>query len=144
VALGYEYAYGIGVQRNGIEAARLFRAAAIKGDPSAQNFLGEAYAAGRGVDRNDREAQQWFMNAAMQGFPAAQFNLGNLYLNSGAQTKTNPILGYMWLEVAARQKDSAAAYARDAFVKHMRAADVKKAKSLADACAASKYKKCAQ
>lgn len=144
VALGYEYTYGFGVQRNASEAVRLFRAAAVKGDVSAQNFLGEAYIAGRGVDRDDREAQRWFTNAAIQGFATAQFNLGNLYLHNGSQIKNNPILGYMWLDVAAEQKDLAAAFARDAFAKTLNAADLKKARALAKACIASQYKKCAQ
>jgi len=142
--LGYQYAYGFGVQRNDTEAAKWFTMAAQQSNHFAQNFLGEAYTLGKGVARSDRAAQGWFMAAAAQGNMAAQFNLGLLYLNSGAQTKVDPVLGHMWLDLAARQGDGAAAIALGNAAARMNKADIAKAKKLAETCLASKYKDCAK
>jgi TPR repeat protein len=142
--LGYQYAYGFGVQRNDTEAAKWFTMAAEQNNHFAQNFLGEAYTLGKGVARSDRAAQGWFMAAAAQGNMAAQFNLGLLYLNTAAQTKLDTLLGHMWLELAARQGDGAAAIALGNAAARMSKADITKAKKLAEACRAAKYKDCAK
>lgn len=52
---------------------------AIKGDPHAQNQLGERYERGREVPKDDSQAFKWYQQSALQGFAAGQANLGRLY-----------------------------------------------------------------
>lgn len=142
LALGLEYSQGMTVQRNNTEAALWFRKAAQKGNPFAQNFLGEAYALGKGVARDDNEAVKWFGAAAAQGLAAAQFNLGTLYANSGARIPRDIVRAHMWLDLASRQGDGAAALTRASIAKTMSTDEVAKAEALAKACLAAKYTKC--
>jgi len=52
---------------------------AERGDPSAQNKLGEMYANGRGVVRDGALAVEWFRKAADQGNAQAWNNLGEIH-----------------------------------------------------------------
>jgi localization factor PodJL len=64
------------------------RAAAAKGDASAQYEIAVRYAEGRGVAQNLTEAAEWFERAAKQGIVPAQFRLGGLY-EKGLGVKKN-------------------------------------------------------
>jgi len=78
--LGFMYLSGNGVPKDEMEAYKLFRAAAEKGDISAQHQIGEAYRKGRfGLQRNEREAVQWLTNPANQGMERAQYTLASIY-----------------------------------------------------------------
>jgi len=55
------------------------RAAAIKGDPTAEFEVAVRLAEGRGVPQDLSAAAQWFERAARQGLAPAQFRLGGLY-----------------------------------------------------------------
>lgn len=57
------------------------RAAAEKGDPSAQHALGVVYADGRGVAQDMTEAVRWWRLAADQGYADAQNALALAYAN---------------------------------------------------------------
>ncbi|MBI1993150.1 MAG: sel1 repeat family protein, partial [Deltaproteobacteria bacterium] len=47
-----------------------------KGDPVAQNELGERYANGKGVTQDWTEAIKWYRKSAEQGLAMGQCNLG--------------------------------------------------------------------
>jgi len=55
------------------------RAAAIKGDPTAEFEVAVRLAEGRGVPQDLAAAVEWFERAAKQGIAPAQFRLGGLY-----------------------------------------------------------------
>lgn len=54
-------------------------AAAERGEPLAQVYLGLAYYNGHGVEENDVIAFTWFWRAAMQEYAEGQFQLGFMY-----------------------------------------------------------------
>lgn len=59
-----------------VTAARLWRSAAERGDPSAQYSLGVMYDKGQGVPQDRNEALIWYRKSAAQGHQAAQHALG--------------------------------------------------------------------
>jgi hypothetical protein len=67
VYLGWAYANGEGVGRDGGEAARLFRESAEAGNSEGAYSLGVLYANGSGVARSDSAAVVWFRRAAARG-----------------------------------------------------------------------------
>lgn len=69
-----------GVKRQPLSATKLYKAAAKRGHPKAQNWLGYAYQHGHGVIKNYSTAADWYKNAANQGLAEAQNNLALLYL----------------------------------------------------------------
>lgn len=76
--LGIAYLYGRGTKLNLAEGNRLVRDAADRGNPSAQNWLGDFYA-----DFYSEEdlamALEWWNKAAAQGEPHAQYSIGKCY-----------------------------------------------------------------
>lgn len=75
-----------GLQQDKKEAARFYGMAASeylvfsqKGEPMAQNQLGELYEQGKGVKKNMGEAIYWYRKAAGQQLAKAEFNLGRVY-----------------------------------------------------------------
>jgi dipeptidyl aminopeptidase/acylaminoacyl peptidase len=61
------------------EAAALIRAAAEKGEPGAQDFLGYLYESGGGVANDDAKALLWYRQAAGGGHARAFSYVGRLY-----------------------------------------------------------------
>ncbi|MEM7777174.1 MAG: hypothetical protein AAF732_16345, partial [Pseudomonadota bacterium] len=55
------------------------RAAAAKGDPSAEFEIGTRYAEGRGVSQDFKKAAEWYGRAAKRGFAIAEYRLATLY-----------------------------------------------------------------
>ena len=78
---GCIYDYGIGVEKNPKEAARLFRLAADAGEASARVKLGCLYLNQEGVEKNYKEAASLFRLAADAGGVNAQTNLGRMLQN---------------------------------------------------------------
>jgi TPR repeat protein len=70
------------------------QAAAEKGDPKAEYFLGRQYAKGNGVPKDDMKAADYFRKAADQGLAAAQNDLGAFY--AGPPIKTSRTLWLPW------------------------------------------------
>jgi localization factor PodJL len=64
------------------------RAAAVKGDPTAEFEIAVRFAEGRGVPQDLTAASEWFERAAKQGLVPAQFRLGGLY-EKGMGVKKN-------------------------------------------------------
>ena len=95
-----------------VEAYKWFlldlRAKAEKGDPKAQNELGEALYAGKlGVTKDSAQAVKWFRQAADQNLPAAQSNLGLCYERGDGVAKYE-VEAYKWDLLAAAQGDTKA------------------------------------
>ncbi|MEJ6676011.1 tetratricopeptide repeat protein [Parasphingorhabdus sp.] len=65
--LGYKYDIGGGVEEDNVEAVRLYRLAAEKGNAVGQFNLGSMYDNGEGVPKNTIEAAKWYRLAAEQG-----------------------------------------------------------------------------
>lgn len=61
------------------ESTRLYRMAAVKGYPKAQNYLGFRYLKGEYVTQDIDSGLFWLEKAALNGDPAAANNLGFLY-----------------------------------------------------------------
>ncbi len=78
-SLGVRYFFGIDVQKNCIEAVKLYRLAAGQGQVDAQLALGAMYEDGDGVIQDYEEAAKWYQLAADQGHLYAHFKLGDLY-----------------------------------------------------------------
>ena len=92
-----------------VEAYKWFlldlRAKAEKGDPKAQNELGEALYAGKlGVTKDAAQAVKWFRKAADQNHPAAQYNLAVGYERGDGVAKYE-VEAYKWYRLAAKQGD---------------------------------------
>ena len=62
-----------------IEAARLLRPLAERGDLTAQFLMGQLHFFGLGVERDDRQAAQFYMGPAQAGNPEAQYRMGYLH-----------------------------------------------------------------
>jgi uncharacterized protein len=78
VNLGVAYRDGRGVPQNYGRARELFRKAAMRGDPDAQNNLGEMLANSQGGPRELVEAFAWFTLADYQDQLMAAENLANV------------------------------------------------------------------
>ncbi len=78
------------------------RADAEKGNPEAQNYLGQLHVSGRYVPQDYEQSTRWFRKAAEKGSPAGQFNLG-LAFEHGEGVTTNFASAVKWYEKSARQ-----------------------------------------
>lgn len=77
-----------------------YRAAAAKGDATAQFNLGCAYANGRGVEKDYAQALSWYQKAAAQGHSGAQNNLGWMYDSGHGVTKSAETAAKWYLQAA--------------------------------------------
>jgi TPR repeat protein len=68
-----------GVTVDVVEAAALFRKAAIQGFAAGQVNLGLMLEHGQGVIRDEAEAARWYRRAALEGFAEGQHNLARVY-----------------------------------------------------------------
>ncbi len=64
IALGLQYAFGRGVERNLTEAARLYGLAAARGEVQAMSLVGVMYERGAGVAEDLVKALMWYTLAA--------------------------------------------------------------------------------
>jgi TPR repeat protein len=62
-----------------VEAARLVRPLAERGNPGAQFLMGQMLFFGLGMERDDAKAVSWYGLAAQAGNTEAQYRLGYLY-----------------------------------------------------------------
>lgn len=93
VALGHYMLFGRnGVEKNEIEAVRLFKLAAEQGQPEALNSLGVAYSKGLGgVQQSDADAYEYYRRALELGSGAAAKNLGDARLRGTLGLIKNPV-----------------------------------------------------
>jgi len=99
---GCSYAYGLGVAKDEVEAAKWYRKAAEQGLAVAQNNLGYCYDNGLGVAKDEVEAAKWYRKAAEQGEAIAQFNLGSCY-SDGQGVSQDYAEAVKWYQKAAEQ-----------------------------------------
>ena len=102
--LGYMYANGQGVAKDGAEAVKWYRKAADQGYAPAQAYLGDMYKYGQGVAKDEAQAVEWYRLAADQGDAKAQNNLGVMYANGEGVAK-DEVEAYKWLLLAGAQGD---------------------------------------
>jgi TPR repeat protein len=100
--LGFCYAFGRGVVKNTVEAAKWFHKAAEQGQANAQMSLGFAYKNGEGVTKDNAEAVKWYRKAAEQGLENAQFCMGDFYREGKGVTK-DYVEAVKWYRKAAEQ-----------------------------------------
>lgn len=84
------------------EALKLFRPAAIQGNPTAQSYMASMYYTGDGVPQDYTQAFNWYRRAAEQGDVTSQYSLGNMYL-LGEGVEQDNRLAYGWYKMAAAQ-----------------------------------------
>jgi localization factor PodJL len=78
------------------------RAAAAKGDASAEFEIGARFAEGRGVTQDLQQAVNWYQRAASQGFAPAQYRLGSMF-ERGLGVKADAARARVWYQRAAEQ-----------------------------------------
>lgn len=92
--------YSQPAQPNTTESAQEVREAADRGEPNAQNRLGDCYARGLGVTQDFTEAARWYQRASERGDTAALVNLALLHI-MGAGVPKNEAEGVRLLRQAA-------------------------------------------
>lgn len=73
--------------RDYIQAMRVARVHAAKGDTVAMGLIALMYQYGEGVPKNDKEVIKWLRLASDQGDSGAQYELGNMYLKGEGVSK---------------------------------------------------------
>ena len=102
--LGWRFRSGDGVSRDVGKAVACFKAAAERGDKTAQNSLGWMYYKGTVVKRNAKLAYEWTMKAVQNGNPYGMETLFRMY-RDGDGVAQNDGEALKWLEVAARNPE---------------------------------------
>ncbi len=97
--LGVFYYYGVGTEKNWVEAVKWYRKAAQAGIALAQFNLGCCCLYGNGVEKDEVEAVKWIRKAAEQGVAEAQVNLGSC-LYQGKGVAKDEIEAYAYFNLA--------------------------------------------
>jgi TPR repeat protein len=69
------YYKGLGVEKNLLKAAELYRQAAENGDELAQSMLAKMLWWGEGIEKNEKEGREWLLKSMKQGNSSALFRL---------------------------------------------------------------------
>src|SRR5688572_22064071 len=109
VARGFAFHDGIGVGKDVVRAAKLWRMAAEKGNRQAQLAFGIANLTGDGVGKNISESLHWFREASKQDESHATYLLGFLLINLIGY-ETNAGEGVAMMHLAAEQGSMQAQY----------------------------------
>jgi len=87
--------------KNYTSAVNYYRQAALKGDATAENFMGWFYQNGLGVKTDNSAALDWYKKAAAQGSSSAETNVGWCYQNGlGVATDTREAIAWYQKAVA--------------------------------------------
>jgi len=110
-------------------ALKWYRKAAARGDPDAQNSLGQMYEDGEGVRQNYTLAAKWYRRAAehvpdLGGAGQGRNSLGLLYLD-GRGVPKDYVQAYVWFRLA--NTDANLSYAKSL----MKAAQILAAEQMA-------------
>jgi TPR repeat protein len=92
-----------------IDALRMWRPLADRGDPRAAFGLGLLYDLGEGVGQDAAAAYVWYRRAAEAGFVLAEFNIA-VMCDSGLGTAHNPAEAAIWYASAAAHGNARAEY----------------------------------
>ena len=128
-----------------VQAMKLFRQLAERGNQWAQRRVGSMYAEGKGAPQDYQEAVKWYRLAAAQGNQFAQINLGVMYTN-GTGVRQDFVRAHMWFNLAAAalsgDSGDTATKNRDRIVSKMTAEQIAAAQEMARRCQDSKLKNC--
>lgn len=108
-------------------AERIWLPKAEKGEIQAQIFLGHM----ESMRERNQKAAEWYARAASKGNAEAQVLLANLFLE-GRGVPQDPVLAYVWYELAATRGHQNAGKARDAVARMLPASDLDRADRLAE------------
>jgi TPR repeat protein len=100
-------------------ASKLWKAAAEKGHPRAQNGLGVLYRDGDLGESDKKQAAYWFRQSAENGYAFAMYSLG-LLLRDGDGVMRDDIEAHKWFDLAsALNFDPKAQFQRDLISRRM-------------------------
>jgi len=128
--LGKMYMIGQGVKQDRDQAVKWLKASAVQGNSDAQFFLGSMYLL---PQKDIGEGVKWLRLSAEQGMQDAQYLLGKAYMQGGKDLPRDPVQGYMWLRLAAKDNQKFYQDEIDALEKQMTADQIAKANALAAA-----------
>lgn len=80
-------------------ANNYYKMEADKGNPAAQNSLGNLYYLGLGVPRDIEKATDFYFQSASQGFASAQINLGNMF-SQGLGVPADAMRAFAWYRMS--------------------------------------------
>ncbi len=92
---------GKGVEKDSVQAFKLFRGAAEKGLVTAMANVADMYLSGEGTEKNPEAAAAWYARAATAGLSIAQMKLSEMY-EQGVGVERDPVRARALLERAAR------------------------------------------
>jgi len=107
--VGHMYQYGIGIDKDEIEAVSWYRRAAELGSGEAQYNLGFMYYYGKGVKQDFGVAFQWLSLSAEQGNKNAMLDIAYMY-RYGKGVSIDNIEAIKWYRRLAELKDPIAQY----------------------------------
>ena len=107
--LAQSYFFGDGTPKNSVEAARLYKIAAIMGVAEAQFSYGVCMQRGDGIPRDPVGAFTWLKRAADVGHANAQCNVGSA-LKSGHGVEEDKALAVVYYRRAVDQGNATAMY----------------------------------
>ena len=125
--LGKMYNLGQGVKQDRDQSIKWFRASAVQGNADAQFFLGSMYLL---PQKDIGEGVKWLRLSAEQGMQDAQYLLGKAYLHDCKELPRDPVQGYMWLRLAAKDNQKFFQDELDGLAKQMTADQIAKANAL--------------
>jgi len=103
------YFFGLGVEKNDLQAAQLYAVPAGRGNAEAQYRLGYMYATGHGVAYDPGTAERWWLEAAKRNHRAAIVALSDFY-HEGLYRAEDELKARIWLNRAAATGDTEAMY----------------------------------
>ena len=128
--LGKMYNLGQGVKQDRDQSIKWFKASAVQGNADAQFFLGSMYLL---PQKDIGEGVKWLRLSAEQGMQDAQYLLGKAYMQGGKDLPRDPVQGYMWLRLAAKDNQKFFQDELDGLAKQMTADQIAKGNALATA-----------
>lgn len=120
------FAYSMG---NYEEAAREFRACALRGETHGEYYLGLLYEEGQGLERDYEQARHWYLQAARKGDTDAAFALGRMHAQGLGMARDLPA-AYQWYGRAARGGHYLGKQEQDRCVSQMTPQQLQQARSL--------------
>lgn len=128
--LGKMYWTGEGVLKDSDQAMKWFKLSAQQGNADAQFYVGSFYLL---PHRDIPEGVKWLRLSAEQGNQDAQWLLGKAYLQGDKELPRDPVLAYMWLQLASRDNLEFYQNAFREAERQMSAGEIAKGKALAAA-----------
>jgi TPR repeat protein len=127
------------------EALKWYRRAATNGHPSAQYRMGQLELKGTkgGAAPDLLKASYWFGLAAVQGDPQAQLQYG-LLIMQGRTGRADPVLGYMWVDIAQGLGDNATIQDAIVAARSLSSTELRSAKKMSTQCIKQNYQSCSR